>query len=297
MYRPYEVPRATDPYEHLSEIRPSSQGQSRSSTVYPPPQSPSSHMSNVPFTTIPHNYDYNYVEHSHHQASTPSHQNNRWNPPELYSDAPLYTYPSTDLPNTNNSSIRRRNSSPTKRVQVGPPTSPRGTTRITTNNNTNDSGLYWSSDQYNTQNSNPNPINSHHHDSYQGVSPNTARPYPSSHAGGHNNNVPQYSYPVHPQPYHNNYHHQQQQDYQPHTNSSIFDKLTNPKLYTGIHKHRFDRKGNGIGKSGRDVIPKGKGHVGYGTVHVAPGRKIEWTNELRPVTRDEELRSKECGWH
>lgn len=33
---------------------------------------------------------------------------------------------------------------------------------------------------------------------------------------------------------------------------SIFDKLTDPKLYTGSHKHRFDPEtGKGRGKAGR----------------------------------------------
>ncbi|KAJ4458787.1 hypothetical protein PAPYR_5299 [Paratrimastix pyriformis] len=33
---------------------------------------------------------------------------------------------------------------------------------------------------------------------------------------------------------------------------SIFDKLTDPKLYTGTHVHRFDAEGHGRGKAGRD---------------------------------------------
>ena len=32
---------------------------------------------------------------------------------------------------------------------------------------------------------------------------------------------------------------------------SIFDKLTDPKLYTGSHKERFDEEGKGKGKAGR----------------------------------------------
>jgi hypothetical protein len=34
---------------------------------------------------------------------------------------------------------------------------------------------------------------------------------------------------------------------------SIFDKLTDPKQYTGAHKQRFDEEGKGKGKAGRDV--------------------------------------------
>lgn len=40
---------------------------------------------------------------------------------------------------------------------------------------------------------------------------------------------------------------------------SIFDKLTDPALYTGSHKHRFDREGRGRGLEGRDSVSKGLG--------------------------------------
>ena len=40
-------------------------------------------------------------------------------------------------------------------------------------------------------------------------------------------------------------------------NPPIFQKLTDPKLYTGHHKHRFDERGNGKGSSGRDCLAKG----------------------------------------
>eukprot|EP00760_Papus_ankaliazontas_P004268 PhM_4_TR1174/c0_g1_i1/m.14207 len=79
---------------------------------------------------------------------------------------------------------------------------------------------------------------------------------------------------------------------------NIFDKLTNPNLFTGIHKHRFDPStGRGKGKEGRDVITKGGGHLGRGTVHVNRGRKVDWANSLRPIpTEDEALISLESGW-
>ena len=32
---------------------------------------------------------------------------------------------------------------------------------------------------------------------------------------------------------------------------SIFEKLTDSKLYTGTHKHRFSNNGKGLGKQGR----------------------------------------------
>ena len=43
---------------------------------------------------------------------------------------------------------------------------------------------------------------------------------------------------------------------------SIFEKLTNPGLYTSTHKHRFKKRGGvwkGRGKNGRDSFPKGRG--------------------------------------
>lgn len=40
---------------------------------------------------------------------------------------------------------------------------------------------------------------------------------------------------------------------------SIFDKLTDPSLYTGSHKHRFDEDGRGRGLEGRDSVAKGLG--------------------------------------
>lgn len=51
---------------------------------------------------------------------------------------------------------------------------------------------------------------------------------------------------------------------------SIFDKLTDPSLYTGTHKHRFDPKtGKGLGLAGRDSIAKG-----YGTVNRYGGGNV-----------------------
>lgn len=40
---------------------------------------------------------------------------------------------------------------------------------------------------------------------------------------------------------------------------SIFDKLTDPKLYTGAHKARFDQDGKGKGLAGRFDIVDYKG--------------------------------------
>lgn len=36
-------------------------------------------------------------------------------------------------------------------------------------------------------------------------------------------------------------------------------QVTDPKLYTGTHAHRFDKNGNGLGLLGRERIVKGKG--------------------------------------
>lgn len=46
--------------------------------------------------------------------------------------------------------------------------------------------------------------------------------------------------------------------------SVIVDKLTDTTKYTGAHKARFDKDGNGRGLHGRDSIPKGKGHIPAG---------------------------------
>lgn len=43
---------------------------------------------------------------------------------------------------------------------------------------------------------------------------------------------------------------------------TIFDKLTDPSLYTGSHKHRFDEEGRGRGLEGRDSVAKGLGTNG-----------------------------------
>ncbi|KXZ47017.1 hypothetical protein GPECTOR_38g253 [Gonium pectorale] len=57
---------------------------------------------------------------------------------------------------------------------------------------------------------------------------------------------------------------------------SIFDKLTDPKLYTGAHKHRFDDNGNGRGLAGRDRIAKGHGFIAGNSGNV---------NDLSQITR------------
>ncbi len=52
------------------------------------------------------------------------------------------------------------------------------------------------------------------------------------------------------------------------TKRSIFDKLTDSKLYTGAHKARFDKDGKGRGLDGRDSLATGKGtHTGGTALH------------------------------
>lgn len=43
--------------------------------------------------------------------------------------------------------------------------------------------------------------------------------------------------------------------------TSVFDRLLDPKLYTGMHKYRFDKDGNGLGKAGREYIYKEDGYT------------------------------------
>jgi hypothetical protein len=45
--------------------------------------------------------------------------------------------------------------------------------------------------------------------------------------------------------------------------ASIFERLTDPRDFTGHHRHRFDEQGNGLGLAGRDYIPRG---LGSGTI-------------------------------
>ena len=46
------------------------------------------------------------------------------------------------------------------------------------------------------------------------------------------------------------------------TSSSVFDRLSNPTLFSGIHQHRFDPiTGRGKGIAGRSLPSKGPGHV------------------------------------
>lgn len=61
---------------------------------------------------------------------------------------------------------------------------------------------------------------------------------------------------------------------------SIFDKLTDPSLYTGAHKHRFDpTTGKGLGLAGRDRIAKGSGTVqGYSGGNVSDLSQITRPN-------------------
>ena len=43
--------------------------------------------------------------------------------------------------------------------------------------------------------------------------------------------------------------------------AAVISKLTDPQLYTGTHRHRFDKDGKGRGILGRDYVAKGDGSV------------------------------------
>ncbi|KAH8741297.1 hypothetical protein FG386_000204 [Cryptosporidium ryanae] len=42
---------------------------------------------------------------------------------------------------------------------------------------------------------------------------------------------------------------------------SVFDRLLDHRLYTGIHKYRFDKDGNGLGKAGREYVYNEDGYT------------------------------------
>ena len=68
---------------------------------------------------------------------------------------------------------------------------------------------------------------------------------------------------------------------------TIFERLTDAKLYTGHHKHRFDHEtGEGLGLDGRDSLSKGTGSISH--VEIRPdGDKILNVAQLfRPHLHD-----------
>jgi len=68
---------------------------------------------------------------------------------------------------------------------------------------------------------------------------------------------------------------------------SIFDKLTDTKLYTGCHKYRFDGKGRGRGICGRDsfataaMIEERRLHSGEDSAFGSDKEGHRWVNGLR----------------
>ncbi len=40
------------------------------------------------------------------------------------------------------------------------------------------------------------------------------------------------------------------------TSTGIFSRLTDHRIYTGSHRHRFDKSGHGRGRDGRDAGPQ-----------------------------------------
>ena len=63
-------------------------------------------------------------------------------------------------------------------------------------------------------------------------------------------------------------------------NGGIFDKLTDPALFTGHHKHRFDDDGRGKGLAGRDAVAKGSAHGGGGSTHAYQGGTVHDISQI-----------------
>ena len=59
---------------------------------------------------------------------------------------------------------------------------------------------------------------------------------------------------------------------------NIFDRLTDHRLYTGTHVHRFDDQGRGKGLAGRDRIMKGFGYASTSGSYAAQSKFVGNTN-------------------
>jgi hypothetical protein len=73
----------------------------------------------------------------------------------------------------------------------------------------------------------------------------------------------------------------------PEVKGTIFERLTDSKLYTGHHKHRFDQEtGEGLGLDGRESLSKGTGSISH--VEIRPdGDKVTHIAQLfRPHLHD-----------
>lgn len=71
----------------------------------------------------------------------------------------------------------------------------------------------------------------------------------------------------------------------PAAGDGIYAKLTDSRLYTGTHVHRFDEEGHGKGLEGRDSIPVGSGTRPIGLSHPATpglGRRLDLSDITRP---------------
>jgi hypothetical protein len=65
--------------------------------------------------------------------------------------------------------------------------------------------------------------------------------------------------------------------------STIFDKLTDSRQYTGAHKHRFDKRTRqGRGLAGRDSIQKGAGHAARSALVNPDGAVHDLSQIVRP---------------
>ena len=61
----------------------------------------------------------------------------------------------------------------------------------------------------------------------------------------------------------------------------LLDKLTDPTLYTGSHKHRFDERGKGRGAVGRDLGARGTGSTVRPVAPEMDIRGTAWASGLR----------------
>lgn len=73
----------------------------------------------------------------------------------------------------------------------------------------------------------------------------------------------------------------------PEVKGTIFERLTDAKLYTGHHKHRFDQEtGEGLGLDGRDSLSKGIGSISHVEIRPDGDKVITVAQLFRPHLHD-----------
>ena len=73
----------------------------------------------------------------------------------------------------------------------------------------------------------------------------------------------------------------------PQVKGTIFERLTDAKLYTGHHKHRFDQEtGEGLGLDGRDSLSKGIGSISHVEIRPDGGKVLTVAQLFRPHLHD-----------